>query len=111
MPYREGTRFLHRRSLHLENVAEGARVCHRGRASDAERLFGPEVPDLFYWNNMKNWAAPALCEERSYVTMETCSAFLERMYYENNNFVFSVTRDTMRGCTTPVLVMPDDTEP
>ena len=43
--------------------------------------------------------------------METCSAFLEKMYYENNDFVFSVTRDTMRGCTTPVLVMPDDTEP
>ena len=25
--------------------------------------FRPEVPDLFYRNNMKNWA-PALCEKR-----------------------------------------------
>ncbi|MGD9803359.1 MAG: alpha/beta fold hydrolase [Hyphomicrobiaceae bacterium] len=72
--------------------------------------FRPEVPDLFYRNNMKNWAA-ALCEKRSDVTLEMCSAFLKKMYLENNDFVFSVTRDFVRGCTTPVLVMPDDTEP
>src|SRR5436190_4011540 len=34
--------------------------------------FRPEVPDLFYRNNMKNWAPP-LCEKRPDVTMETCS--------------------------------------
>jgi hypothetical protein len=45
------------------------------------------------------------------VTMETCAAFLKKMYGENNDFVFSVTRDFVRGCTTPVLVIPDDTEP
>ena len=72
--------------------------------------FRPEVPDLFYRNNMKNWA-PALCEKRPDVTMETCAAFLKKMYGENPDFVFSVTRDFVRGCTTPVLVMPDDTEP
>ena len=72
--------------------------------------FRPEVPDLFYRNNMKNWA-PALCERRSDVTMETCSAFLKKMYHEDNDFVFSVTRDFVRQCMTPVLVMPDDTKP
>ena len=41
---------------------------------------------------MKNWA-PALCEKRPDVTMETCSAFLKKMYHANNDFVFSVTRD------------------
>src|ERR1700716_2018927 len=59
--------------------------------------FRPEVPDLFYRNNMKNWA-PALCEKRPDVTMETCSAFLKKMYHENNDFVFSVTRDFVRQC-------------
>ena len=59
---------------------------------------------------MKNWA-PALCEKTPDVTMETCSAFLKKMYHENNDFLFSVTHDFVRGCTTPVLVMPDDTEP
>ena len=72
--------------------------------------FRPESPDLFYRNNMARWA-PALCEKRSDVTMEMCSAFLEKMYGENPDFVFSVTRDFVRSCTTPVLVMPDDTEP
>ena len=72
--------------------------------------FRPEVPDLFVRNNMKNWA-PELCAKRPDVTMEMCQAFLEKMYLENNDFVFSVTRDFVRGCTTPVLVMPDDTEP
>jgi len=72
--------------------------------------FRPEVPDLFYRNNMKNWA-PALCEKRPDVTMETCSDFLKKMYFENNDFVFSVTRDFVRSVTTPILVMPDDTEP
>ncbi len=43
--------------------------------------------------------------------MEMCEAFLKKMYLENNDFVFSVTRDFVRSCTTPVLVMPDDTEP
>ena len=72
--------------------------------------FRPEVPDLFYRNNMKNWA-PAICEKRPDVTMEMCSAFLKKMYHTHNDFVFSVTRDFVRKCKTPILVMPDDTEP
>ena len=70
--------------------------------------FRPEEPDRFYQNNMKQWA-PELCEARSDVTMELCSAFLENMY-GNPDFVFSVTREFVRNCTTPVLVMPDDTD-
>src|SRR5215470_8194814 len=31
-----GAGVLYRRSVHLENVAEGARACHRGRARDTE---------------------------------------------------------------------------
>lgn len=72
--------------------------------------FRPEVPDRFVKSNMGGWA-PDLCEKRSDVTMEMCDAFLKKMYLENNDFVFSVTRDFVRSCTTPVLVMPDDTEP
>jgi pimeloyl-ACP methyl ester carboxylesterase len=72
--------------------------------------FRTEVPDLFYQNNMKGWA-PGLCEKRGDVTMDMCDAFLKKMYLEHNDFVFSVTRDFVRSVTTPVLVMPDDTEP
>lgn len=71
--------------------------------------FRPEIPDRFYQSNMERWA-PALCEKRTDVTMEICDAFLKKMYGENSDFVFSVTRDFVGGCTTPVLVMPDDTD-
>jgi hypothetical protein len=35
-------------------------------------------------------------------------AFLNRMYRTNPDFVFTVTRDFVRGCRTPVLILPDD---
>jgi pimeloyl-ACP methyl ester carboxylesterase len=72
--------------------------------------FRPEVPDLFYQNNMQGWA-PGVCEDRNDVTMDMCDAFLKKMYLENNDFVFSATRDFVRSVKTPILVMPDDTQP
>jgi pimeloyl-ACP methyl ester carboxylesterase len=35
-------------------------------------------------------------------------AFLTKMYRTNADFVFTVTRDFVRGCQTPVLILPDD---
>jgi len=69
--------------------------------------FRPAMPDLFYQNNIKGWA-PALCERRPDITMEKAGAFLEKMYRANADFVFTVTRDFVRGCQTPILVLPDD---
>ena len=69
--------------------------------------FRSDQPDIFYQNNIRDWA-PALCERREDVTMETIDAFLNKMYRENPDFVFTVTRDFVRGCETPVLVLPDD---
>ena len=34
--------------------------------------------------------------------------FLTRMYRTNPDFVFTVTRDFVRKCQTPVLILPDD---
>ena len=69
--------------------------------------FRSDQPDIFYQNNIRDWA-PALCERRDDVTMETIDALLNKMYRENPDFVFTVTRDFVRGCETPVLVLPDD---
>jgi pimeloyl-ACP methyl ester carboxylesterase len=69
--------------------------------------FRPEMPDLFYQNNIKGWG-PALCERRPDVTMATVDQFLAKMYRANADFVFTVTRDFVRDCQTPVLVLPDD---
>ena len=66
-----------------------------------------ELPDLFYQNNIKGWA-PELVKRRPDITMETIDKFLTRMYRTNADFVFTVTRDFVRSCQTPVLVLPDD---
>jgi pimeloyl-ACP methyl ester carboxylesterase len=67
----------------------------------------PEMRDLFYNNNMAGWG-PALCARRPDVTMAMVETFLTRMYRTNPDFVFTVTRDFVRGCQTPILVLPDD---
>ncbi len=69
--------------------------------------FRPELPDLFYNNNIKGWG-PALCARRPDITMAMVDAFLKRMYGANPDFVFTVTRDFVRACQTPILVLPDD---
>jgi pimeloyl-ACP methyl ester carboxylesterase len=67
----------------------------------------PEKRDLFYENNMKGWG-PALTKRRPDITMEMVDKFLTKMYRTNPDFVFTVTRDFVRACQTPVLVLPDD---
>jgi hypothetical protein len=69
--------------------------------------FRPEIPDLFYNNNIKGWG-PALCARRPDITIDMVDAFLKRMYGANPDFVFTVTRDFVRQCQTPILVLPDD---
>ena len=67
----------------------------------------PESRDAFYEGNMKTWGPP-LVARRPEITMETVDKFLTRMYRTNPDFVFTVTRDFVRNCQTPVLILPDD---
>jgi pimeloyl-ACP methyl ester carboxylesterase len=67
----------------------------------------PEMRDLFYNNNMADWG-PALCARRPEVTMAMVDAFLTRMYRSDPDFVITVSRDFVRSCQTPVLILPDD---
>src|SRR4030095_14932008 len=69
--------------------------------------YRPTQPDLFYQNNIKGWA-PQLCQSRSDITMEQAGAFLENMYRARADFVYTVSRDFVRQCQTPILVLPDD---
>jgi pimeloyl-ACP methyl ester carboxylesterase len=69
--------------------------------------FRPELPDLFYNNNITGWGPP-LCERRPDLNMEMIDAFLNRMYRTDADFVFTVSREFVRGCPTPVLILPDD---
>src|SRR3984885_10547458 len=67
----------------------------------------PEMRDLFYDTNMKGWG-PELVKRRPDITMEMVDKFLTKMYRANPDFVFTVTRDFVRNCPTPVLILPDD---
>jgi pimeloyl-ACP methyl ester carboxylesterase len=69
--------------------------------------FRPEQPTLFYDNNTMNWG-PEIMKRRPEIKNETVDRFLTRMYKTNTDFVFTVTRDFVRRCQTPVLVLPDD---
>ncbi|MGE0361966.1 MAG: alpha/beta fold hydrolase [Vicinamibacterales bacterium] len=68
--------------------------------------FRADMPTLFYDNNMAGWGA-ALVKRRPEITMAMVDQFLTRMY-KNGDFVFTVTREFVRGCQTPVLILPDD---
>ena len=56
---------------------------------------------------MKGWG-PALTARRPEITAETVDTFLTRMYRNKPDFVFTVTREFVRSCRTPLLILPDD---
>jgi hypothetical protein len=43
--------------------------------------------------------------------MQTADQFVTKMFETNPDFVFSVTRDVVRSCQAPVLILPDDAPP
>ena len=69
--------------------------------------FRPEMPDLFYQNNIKGWA-PQLMARRPDITPAMVEAFLASMYRNRGDFVLTATREFVKGCRTPILVLPDD---
>ena len=69
--------------------------------------YRPEMPTLSYDNNMKGWG-PELCARRPDITMAMVDTFLTNMYRARADFVYTVTRDFVRACQTPILVLPDD---
>jgi pimeloyl-ACP methyl ester carboxylesterase len=68
----------------------------------------PENPDVMY-NSGKNTWAPALLAQRPDLTMAQVDEYLHNLYRVQPDFVYSVSRDFVRSCQTPMLVMPDDT--
>ena len=70
--------------------------------------YRPEMPGLSYNNNMKD-RGPELCARRPDITMAMVDTFLTNMYGgPRADFVYTVTRDFVRSCQTPILVLPDD---
>ena len=69
--------------------------------------FRPEMPNVLYDGSMTGWG-PELVKRRPEITMDMIEKYLNRMYRTNADFVFTVTRDFVRTCQTPVLILPDD---
>jgi pimeloyl-ACP methyl ester carboxylesterase len=67
----------------------------------------PENPDVMY-NSGVAWAKE-MRERRPDVSMETIEKYLHNLYRVRADFVYSVSRDFVRTCQTPMLVLPDDT--
>ena len=63
----------------------------------------PKYPGTFW----KSWG-PALIAKRPEITMQTAEQFTTRMFETNPDFLFTVTRDFVRSCQNPILVLPDD---
>ena len=70
----------------------------------------PELPTYNYDNNMKVWG-PDLVKRRPEITMDMVQKFLFNMYGNHPDFVYTVTRDFVKSCQTPVLILPDDIPP
>jgi pimeloyl-ACP methyl ester carboxylesterase len=68
--------------------------------------FRPEMPTLLYDGSMAGWG-PELVKRRPDITMDMVDKFLTKMY-RTSDFVITVSRDFVRQCQTPVLIMPDD---
>jgi pimeloyl-ACP methyl ester carboxylesterase len=69
--------------------------------------FRPEMPTLSYNNGMTGWG-PDLVKRRPEITMEMVDKFLTKMFRTDADFVYTVKRDFVRNCQTPVLILPDD---
>jgi pimeloyl-ACP methyl ester carboxylesterase len=63
----------------------------------------PKYPGTFW----KGWPAQ-ITAKRPDVTLQTAEQFVGRMFETNPDFVFTVTRDFVRTCQNPILVLPDD---
>ena len=57
---------------------------------------------------MTGWGKP-LAARRPEITAEMADRFLSKMFRDKPDFVITATRDFVKSCQTPVLVLPDDT--
>jgi pimeloyl-ACP methyl ester carboxylesterase len=68
----------------------------------------PENPNVMYDSGRDGWAKE-FRTRRPDVSMETIEKYLHNLYRVRPDFVYSVSREFVRNCQTPMLVLPDDT--
>jgi pimeloyl-ACP methyl ester carboxylesterase len=68
----------------------------------------PEMRDPAYSGRFWTTWGKALIAKRPEITLETTEKFVTRMFETDSDFVFTVTRDFVRTCQNPVLILPDE---
>ncbi len=68
----------------------------------------PESPNVMYDLSRDVWAKEFRARQPD-VSMETIEQYLHNLYRVRPDFVYSVSREFVRNCQTPMLVLPDDT--
>jgi pimeloyl-ACP methyl ester carboxylesterase len=68
----------------------------------------PEDPEVMIKSNGMAWAKE-FRERRPDVSMETIEKYMHSLYRVRPDFVYSVSREFVKNCQTPMLVLPDDT--
>jgi pimeloyl-ACP methyl ester carboxylesterase len=63
----------------------------------------PAYPGVFW----KGWPAQ-IAAKRPEIPKQAADQFVTRMFENDADFVFTVTRDFVRACQNPVLILPDD---
>jgi pimeloyl-ACP methyl ester carboxylesterase len=92
------------------NILRRASERVRGAVLAQPSGFRPELPTWFYDYNLAGWG-PQLVARRPEITLSQVEAFLTKMYGPGSDFVFTVTRDFVRSCQTPLVLLPDDIPP
>lgn len=69
---------------------------------------GRPGPDNWFLDTYRESWAPEFHKKRPEVSAEDLDRYLLSLYSDNADFVFTVDRDFVRNCQTPILVMPDD---
>jgi len=67
----------------------------------------PEDPTVMYRHSSDNWV-PDFMKRRPDVSKDTIEQYLHNLYASQPDFLYSVSRDFIRNCPAPMLVLPDD---
>jgi len=68
----------------------------------------PEMRDRKYQGAFWSGWPAQITAKRPEVTLQTADQFVTKMFETNPDFLFTVTRDFMRSCQNPILVLPDE---
>jgi pimeloyl-ACP methyl ester carboxylesterase len=68
----------------------------------------PEDPEVMNRHSRDNWLSDFRAR-RPEVPMDTIEKYFHGLWRERPDFLYSVPRDFIKNCRTPILVLPDDT--